>query len=406
MNSPNERVPHARRGTADATIGLEQRRASATRRTTPLVAAVLVLCGWSSVRAEPAEREATRTTAEATPPLASATQTQTAPADKISARRRALAVTAAVVPGVALHGAGAWVLGDKKSARRLATAELVGLGLAVVGGLPLLGTYGSPKVVFPAVPLTVLGAGIFLGSWVGDVWVAAGGHAGTAPATAALAFEAGAGWLDDPYHGGRGVLTSRVSWRGRHIGAAALLRLDHRAELAEGGFDVAWHLAHLLRGRRAGDRLALRLGAYARREPADGVRAAWHEGELLGRLELAHLSPGLAGLFFESSAGLGLAVTEYPTGAHDVDGLLLARFGAGAYLGRGRGELSLAYVHRRDDLVGGLAAGRAAGFFGYLSAQLELRVTSQLDLLTSAEFGNATLITLGLRYRAPWGAAP
>lgn len=328
-----------------------------------------------------------------------------APSAEISARRRALAVAAAVVPGLALHGAGAWVLGDRKSARRLATAELVGLGLALVGGLPLLGTYGSPKVVVPAVPITVVGTGIFFGSWVGDLWVAAGGRPGTAPAIAPLAFEAGVGWLQAPYHGGRGLLTTRVAWRGRHVGAAALLRLDQRAELAEGGLDVAWHLASLLRGHRAGDRLALRLGAYARREPADGVRAAWHEGELLGRLELAHLSPALAGLFFESSAGLGLAVTEYPTGARDVDGLLLARFGAGAYLGQGRGELSLAYVHRRDDLVGGLAAGRAAGFFGYLSAQLELRLTGQLDALASAEFGNATLVTLGLRYRAPWGGA-
>lgn len=356
-------------------------------------------------RAEPA-RETPTTDAQpapAAPPV---------PVVELSPRRRALAIAAAIGPGLLVHGAGSWVAQRPRAAKRLLAAQALGLGLMVAGGLPILATYGSPKVTFPGVPLAVTGVGMFAAGWIGDIWSAAGGdaRAGVARAEVPRFLEAGLSWVRDPYYGDRGYLELGGRWQWGRLGAEPHGRLELGGRAGEGGVDAHWRLwgepAH---GEltACGHRLELRLGAFGRFDRGDEgdgggrVEALWQEAALGGRFELRALDEALGGLFFEAEVGLGVDQTRYPSvRGHewDVNTLLLTRHALGLYLGQGRGELAFSYDQRRDDLVGGSFAGRAAGFLGHVGAELQLRVRRGLALRVEVELGTALLTTVALRY--------
>src|SRR6187551_3032650 len=86
-----------------------------------------------------------RAQAEAAPPApASAPSAQVSEADpappQVSSGRRALAIAAAIVPGFVLRGAGSWVAGEKRAAKRLVWVAAGGLAVAGVGGAFVGGT--------------------------------------------------------------------------------------------------------------------------------------------------------------------------------------------------------------------------------------------------------------------------
>jgi hypothetical protein len=321
------------------------------------------------------------------------------------ARRRAtalvprpVAVAAAVVPGVAARGLGSYLAGDPAAARATLTTGGAGLGLMLLGGLPLLVTYGSGKLVVPGVHLAVVGAGLFVGSWWSDVFAAAGGARleGRPRAVPPLEVGASATWLREAYRGDRALVGATVrGWRGRWRGAATIRVADDRA-LTLGRLDGG----AVVRGARGGTGSAVVVrGALAGewRGAAD-ARVATGELAARGRLAFADLAAGLAGSFLEVEAGLGLELVDYPEGEADLLGLLLARFAWGVYLPDGRGEVALTYDHRRDHLAGGLVAGRAAGFFGSLGLSGEVALggwTATADV----EVGSAWVTTVGVRRR-------
>jgi hypothetical protein len=344
-------------------------------------------------------------TAAPTTPLATVTGDATGAAGPppLTAGRRALAIATAVVPGLVLHGAGSWVAERPRAARQLLLAEAIGLGLLAAGGVPLLATYGSPRVAFPAVPVAVTGAGVFLGSWVGDLWASAGGDAwgGQPRAAAARWLQLGTAWSRDPYHGSRALVTAAGGWRWGALGLSPRGQLGVTGREGEGGLELRWHLIGAApRGQllERGHRLELRLGAFGRFDRDDDIESVWQEAEVGGRIDLAALTPALRGLFFEAAIGLGLEEARFAPGIWDTGALLLARNGVGLYLGRGRGELAFTYDHRRDDRVGGLFAGRAAGFLGHVGAALDLRVRDATALRVSVEFGTALLTSVALRF--------
>jgi hypothetical protein len=321
----------------------------------------------------------------------------------LTAGRRALAIATAVVPGLALHGAGSWVAKRPRAARQLLFAEAIGLGLLAAGGVPLLATYGSPRVAFPAVPIAVTGAGVFLGSWVGDLWASAGGDAwgGQPRAAASRWLQLGTAWSQDPYHGSRGLVIAAGGWRWGALGLSPRGQLGVTGREGEGGLELRWHLIGAAPRRQLlerGHRLELRLGAFGRFDRDDDIESVWQEAEVGGRVDLAALTPALRGLFFDAAIGLGLEEARLAPGIWDTGALLLARSGVGVYLGRGRGELAFTYDHRRDDRVGGLFAGRAAGFLGHVGAALDLRVRDATALRVSVEFGTALLTSVALRF--------
>lgn len=317
--------------------------------------------------------------------------------------RRALAIAAAIGPGLFVHGAGSYVAKRPRTAHRLLKAQVLGVGMIVAGGLPILATYGSPKVTVPGVALAVTGVGAVAAGWVGDIWAAAGGdvHGGVPRAELPLVFDVGASWLRDDYHGNRGYLELGARWQREQLVVAPHGRLGVSGRGGEGGLDVAWRfLGDAASGQllERGHRLEARLGGFGRFDRDDEIDELWQEAELFGRLDLRGFDEALGGMFFEAGVGLGLAQTRYAPGTWDLGALLLVRHAIGLYLGRGAGELAITYDQRRDDLVGGIFAGRAAGFLGHVGAKLELRLGRALALRLEAQLGTATMTTVALRY--------
>ena len=145
-------------------------------------AVVVALSAPAVAGAEPVARAEDR--AEAAPPGGSAAATATA-----------------AVPGLIVHGAGHWVLGERTTARRLLVAELVGLGVAAVGGIPILATGASARLSGPGIPLVFTGTGTLILGWLADIYGASGAHRLTGdPAVdlPPLAVEVGYAYVDDP----------------------------------------------------------------------------------------------------------------------------------------------------------------------------------------------------------------
>ncbi len=109
---------------------------------------------------------------------ATAEQTEASPAEERtesddlapSTGDRALATGAAVVPGVIVHGAGHYVLGDSGTAGKLLLAEGIGLGMVAVGGTGLFLTGASRYTVGPLAAISMFGVGVFSLSLIADVY--------------------------------------------------------------------------------------------------------------------------------------------------------------------------------------------------------------------------------------------
>ncbi|MBL8626054.1 MAG: hypothetical protein JNK64_32360 [Myxococcales bacterium] len=314
----------------------------------------------------------------------------------ITPARRAAAIALAAIPGLAVPGLGARVVGERRAARQLLALRAIGLGMMVVGGVPLLVTYGSAKLVVPGVHLSVAGSGLFLVGWWADVYAAAGGGAGAPRRRAPIELVADATWIDDEFHGGReliGVggrghrgrwtLAGRVA--GAHDGALAQARVDAAARV--------WRPD----ARATGSGVDVRAAIDAIRDGDDDLVTVTGELAARGRLHLGDLDRALAGSFVELDAGLGLQAVDYRAGDADLAGVLISRFAGGVFLPCARGEVAVFYDHRRDTLAGGLPAGRAAGFFGSVGATAEVAITPTWIAAAAVEFGSARLATLGVR---------
>jgi len=314
----------------------------------------------------------------------------------ISQGRRALAIAAAIFPGVIVHGAGAWVLGDHATAKRLLVSEAVGLGAVVVGGVPVQYSGSNPYTIIPEVPLVVAGMGVNLGAWFTDIWVASGGRSDApAIARAPWAVDVATTWLHAPYHD-RALLAAAGHVDFDRYGADALgyASTDNASRMAE--LDARWQFL----GAPApanGSRLYVRVAGRYERADDDDVTELTGEAELIGRLDMAELGDTMRGSFVELSTGGGVQRTTYAKDRHDTDSLLLGTFAWGAYLGD-RGEAKLFYDHRRDGLAGGIAAWRAAGFVGSVGAAADVRIVGPWMVRGQVQVGNAWVATLGLRY--------
>lgn len=316
-------------------------------------------------------------------------------------------VGAAVLPGLVVHGTGLWVRGDVATARKLATAEGIGLGMAAVGGGILAATGGSRRVSTPTIPLLVGGFGLFVTSWLADIYGTAGG--GTRGATPRLAIppldlQLGAVGIYDPVFD-YGAFT-RVAgelrlgrWR---LAPELLVALGDDNQRLRG--DVGYRLRGDPRGN--GSHFDLVGSGRAHRYGDDGFTSYSGELQAVGRLELSTLGASIDGAFAELSAGLGIEVVDYRLSGVDTDisDMLLAGFGFGMYLGDAasvaRGEIRLYYDHRRDEFVGGFSPGmQASGFGGFFGAALDLDLGRRWGVVSKIEWGSAALFGASLRYR-------
>ena len=326
-----------------------------------------------------------------------------------TAGRRALAVGAAIIPGVLVHGAGHYTLGESQAARRLLWIEAAGLGMIAAGGGVLAATGASRHYSAPSIGLLVSGIGLFGISWLADIWGASGAAGlGGAPERTRPSLELEAGYLHvfDPQFDYRSFATL--------AGEVALgaYRIAPRAEIAAGAdnqrlrLEVARRLAGPRSRRPTGDgsQLELVLGLTHHRYGDDDFSTTTGEAVIAGRLDMARIAPTTAGSFAELAVGLAGEVIDYePAGAGaDLHEMLLTRFGVGAYLGRpgcaAWGEAMIYYDHRRDTLAGGISPGEGpgSGFAGSFGASALVRVGPRWAVRGELEQGAARLVRLAL----------
>ncbi|MEO8702872.1 MAG: hypothetical protein ABI867_22700 [Kofleriaceae bacterium] len=318
----------------------------------------------------------------------------------LTTARRVAAVAVAIVPGILVRGAGSWMVGEKRTAKRLAITAGIGLGAAVVGGLPLGLSGANPYSIEPGVPLLVAGTGALLTTWWADIAVAAGIDGGRARSAPPWSVELATLWLHDPYRErGLGRLTGTLEL-GR-IGLAAATMIDAETDARDAELEVRTRLLGEPAGGGVvldGSRLFIRTAGRVHRDDVDRVTLATAAIEIAGRLDLIHLDRVLEGTFAELSTGVGVERASYGGGTiHDHSSLLLATFAWGVYVG-GFGEATILYDHRRDSLAGGGAASHTAGFVGAIGGSLDLRVAPHIAVRGQLEYGNAWVSTFAIRY--------
>ncbi len=316
-----------------------------------------------------------------------------------SVLRRTGAVAASLTVGFLIHGTGSYLVGEKKTAKRLALIEAIGLGGMLAGGGPI-GISGGYPPTMTLTPILLVGAGMFFTSWWADVSVAAGAsHIGEARAAAPWSLELAMLYLSDPYRqAGLGRLGGDVAFGRLTLGAS--LMSDAENEIRTGELDARVRIFGAAPTGEAvddGSRLIARAGLRGHQDDGDRVKLATGEVEVIGRLDLRRIDRALRGSFVQMSTGIGVERAYY-TGDRDNSSILLGTFGWGLYLGN-RGEAQLFYDHRRDSMVAGIAAGRAAGFVGSMNASLDWLFDRHWATHLEVNVGTAWLTTFGLRYR-------
>lgn len=319
---------------------------------------------------------------------------------RIGQMRRTGALLAAIGPGFVIRGTGAYLVGEKQTSKRLLQVGAIGLGAMMAGGLPVGVSGGSPYTM-PLMPVLLLGGGMFFTSWWADIATAAGvSSPGRMPGDPPWQLELASLWLHDPYRdAGLFRLAGRIELGRTSLGGEGMI--DAENEIRDG----AGELRYRIKGAPAngwnhgdGSRLYTRTGLRVHRDDGDRLTHTTGEVEVVGRLDLWHVDDSLRGTFAELSTGAAVERVKFATGDSEFHSLLLGTFAWGVYLA-GHGELKFFYNHRRDGIVGGIAAWRAAGFVGSLGGAVDVVLDPRWAVHLELDIGNAWLTTVGIRLR-------
>jgi hypothetical protein len=332
--------------------------------------------------------------------------------------RRGLAAGAAVVPGVLVHGSGQFVLGRPKTGFRLLAWEGAGLGMIAAGGVPIVLTGASRKLVGPAAAVVVLGFGIFVASALADLYGTTGldEHGGSAERRPVwFESEAGYRYIYDPEFRYRGLMTQRMLVRVGPLKIEPSMVSGLDDPVARARIMTGWRFfGPLPRSRppaRDGSLLEVELGATRSIFSRYGFDKWTGEVALAGRLDLVRVDPVLGGSFVDGRVGWGREWVRFdpagvPASTSAAD-LLLARIGFGVYLGHApkNGEVRLYYDHRHDDWAAGLAGGGVgSGVLGHFGIEGWFYPDPSFGIKSEAELGSAVLFGLSALYR-PGGAS-
>ncbi len=315
-----------------------------------------------------------------------------------------LPVAVAAVPGLLASGAGHWVMGDSRTGRRLIALKGIGAAALASGGGYIWATGASRRGTGLAAAVMVAGGSLFFGTWLADIYGAAGGRTGR-PRVVLPRLELDAGWMHvrDPQFS-----YDQFAFLDAELGLGAF-RVRPSAEVAIGADNQRFRLevARRLRGpggsAPSGDGSFFEIGGAAsfhRYGDEDHFSVIGAELFASGRYDLARIGESLTGSFFELELGLGGERVDYAVEGSEEDwnDLLLGRCAFGMYLG-GRGEAALFYDHRRDGYAGGLSPWdkNGSGFLGSTGVTGFFYFTDRIGVRAEYAMGAAHVAQLGLR---------
>jgi hypothetical protein len=327
--------------------------------------------------------------------------------------RRALAVAAAVVPGILVHGAGHWVNGQPCTAKRLIKSEAVSLTALAVGIPTLALTGGSRYLATPAILLTMGGFGIIFAAIGADIYGVTGAarYAGE-PTLVRPRWETELGVMRvyNPHFDFNWLVTQSLA---SNVGRA---RFSAALDTALDGPHARYRLGSKVRivgalpNAAALDGSYFDLGALVGEQRFLGMGFVTDSIDFVaaGRVDLGRFAPTFRGSFADFSAGVQFSRTSYRIFGMSVDSdsetMLLGRIGFGAYLGRGKrsgGEAMAYYDHRRDDYAAGIKLpGYGNGMVGHVGLSGRYFLTSQLGVGVLLETGSSHVAGLSLLFRA------
>jgi len=326
-----------------------------------------------------------------------------------------VAVVAAVVPGVLLHGSGHFALGEKRTAYRLLALDGAGLVALVGGGATFRLSGAARNLATPAVGATLIGASLLVGTWLADLYgvVLPGSAKGDVLRTAPV-LEAE---MTTTYAAGPTVAAAL------HVGTAVTARLGpmaielgtnvapaERYDRVEAG--LAYRPFGATPGRPSADGGFFELGAVASRvrHGALGFDVTGVDLVTGGRLDLVTVGRTLRGTFAELSGGAAVRSLTFDHGGTSArpDLALLLQLAFGVSFGRFgdpfRGEAKFYYDHRHDDDAGGiLGIGRVSGVFGHVGLSGLFLSRSGWGARAYGEIGEAGVVGLSLLYRVGGG---
>lgn len=332
---------------------------------------------------------------------------------------------AAVFPGVLLHGAGHWAAGDASTGRTLFLLEGAGLGSTLGGIIVLAASGASKRLVAPAAVMMIGGAGLFITTWLADVYGSAtGGARGEdvatgAPLTEIPAVETSLGYryVYDPTFAYRSFVTTSLDVRFgplrlRPEGWFSTSHANERLRLL-GAYRLSGPRPLSLDGRSVatppvdGSFVDVETSVTRHAYPPERFTISSLEVGFAGRLDLRRMARSLRGSFVDAGLGYGVANNTYALeGApSEVTDQLLARFGFGLYLGHPRpggvyGETSIFYDHRHDGYAGGLKmSGLGSGVPGSFGARGLVWLGDDFGVSADAQAGSAAVLGLSIIVR-------
>ncbi|HEX6272369.1 MAG TPA: hypothetical protein VFZ53_04995 [Polyangiaceae bacterium] len=353
-----------------------------------------------------------------TPPVEhAASETEPAPAARAapSTGERALAGAAAVVPGVVVHGAGHYVAGESTTGTRLLIAQGAGLGLMAGGLVALVATGASRYVAGPAAGTMVLGSGLFITSYLADVYGTLSPDSDAAERRVQpppwIETELGYRHISDPIFAYEHFVVERLSFQSGSLRLTPSAWFSSDGDNARYGLEAGYRVLGAVpsASQRAvtADRLDGVLGVVHHRFVTERFVRTSMDVLVDTRYDLGHVGSTLRGAFVEAGIGYSFGLIDYDvTGVDapsDFDDLLLARFGFGAVF-RGAShpgsEARVYYDHRHDDFAGGLILeGIPSGVAGHFGAEARWFFLPEWGLGVQAEVGSARVAGASLLFR-------
>jgi len=307
-----------------------------------------------------------------------------------------------IFPGVIVHGTGLYAAGDTVTANRLLAMEGIGL-LSLAGGVAALALTGASRyVTAPLTLVSLAGAGLFVNSWLADIYGSSGGAGGGPPGGEFLSFSIGHGYIYDPQFEYRHF----ISLRGEFAPSMLMVSASIDRAVDDDNTRIRVPVSCRVIGDRSDNQASfidVEGACTFHRYGTEKFRVTTGEVFINSRLDMAGIGQTLRGSFMEGGFGYGVEFYQYEIqgleGYMDRESLLLMRFGYGLYLGRG-GEVFLYYDHRKDDFAAGMGmSGIGGGILGHAGVRALYRPFPWWGLYADIQVGSAFIVTTGLMYR-------